>query len=76
MNEGHLPVSNTSPTDDEVRQFIVALTRARKSCTLVSAGRLGEQQLNDSCFVNWIGPVLERYSLSKSGLRRLDPLSS
>jgi superfamily I DNA/RNA helicase len=36
MNDGSFPADPKHLTDDEICKFIVALTRARRSCTLVS----------------------------------------
>lgn len=54
LNEGHFPISNQAITDDEVCSFLVALTRATKSCTLVSCGRFGNQQVRPSIFLTWL----------------------
>jgi len=58
VNQGHFPRS-TNPTNAEVCQLLVALTRTRKSCTLVSTGRLGAERLGDSDFVEWLAPHTE-----------------
>jgi superfamily I DNA/RNA helicase len=65
VNEEHFPRSNTNPTNEEVCQFLVALTRARKSCTLVSAGRFGAAWLRPSLFVRWLEPLLVEVSVDK-----------
>lgn len=54
LNEGHFPISNQAITDNEVCSFLVALTRATKSCTLVSCGRFGNQQVRPSAFLTWL----------------------
>jgi len=59
LNEEHLPRSNQSPTDTEIRQFIVALTRTRKACHLVSCRRFGNTRLADSVFLSWVDGLLE-----------------
>jgi superfamily I DNA/RNA helicase len=59
VNEHHFPRDNAHPTDDEVCQLIVALTRATKSCHLLSCGRFGAQQLPGSVFLSWLAPYLQ-----------------
>ena len=58
MNDKHFPQSNAAPTNAEVCQLLVALTRARKSCTLVSTGRLGNSEKSKSVFLEWLRPHL------------------
>lgn len=65
MNEGHFPRRNSAPTNEEVCQLLVALTRTRKSCTLVSTGRLGAVQLNASVFVRWLAPHLDTITVGR-----------
>lgn len=60
LNAHHFPYDNAQPTEDEVCELLVALTRARKSCTLVSCQRFGNQQLAQSTFLTWLEPLLER----------------
>jgi superfamily I DNA/RNA helicase len=55
LNDGTMPVKPYSPTDNEVCQFIVALTRARKKCYLISNKRFGGSGwLRQSTFIDWI----------------------
>jgi superfamily I DNA/RNA helicase len=56
FNGSHFPRDNDAPTNVEVSQLLVALTRARKSCTLVSTRRLGQTQLEGSVFAEWLAP--------------------
>ena len=65
LNEGHFPLANNAPTEDEVCQLLVALTRGRKSCTLVSTGRFGKFWLKGSIFLNWLDPLLEEIVVDK-----------
>lgn len=58
FNEQHFPHSNSAPTDDEVCSLLVALTRAKKSCTVLSCRRFGVQTLTPSVFLNWLAPHL------------------
>jgi superfamily I DNA/RNA helicase len=54
MIDGHLPRNRSSPTDTEICQFIVALTRTRKECHLVSTRRFGKVPTKSSSFIGWI----------------------
>ena len=65
VNDGHFPRSNAHVTDEEVCQLLVALTRTRKSCTLVSTGRFGAASLKQSVFINWLQPLLARVKADK-----------
>jgi superfamily I DNA/RNA helicase len=65
LNEGHFPQANNAPTEDEVCQLLVALTRGRKSCTLVSTGRFGKFWLKGSIFLDWLEPLLEEIVVEK-----------
>lgn len=58
VNEGHFPRRNASITNEEVCQLLVALTRARKSCTIVSTGRFGAEAQSASIFLAWLRPHL------------------
>ena len=53
MCNGHFP-RDTTPTDDEICQFIVALSRTRKACHLVSTTHLGGATLAASTFLAWV----------------------
>jgi superfamily I DNA/RNA helicase len=55
LNDGTIPMKPHFPTDNEVCQFIVALTRARKKCYLISNRGFGKEYgLSPSKFINWI----------------------
>jgi len=55
LNDGTFPRTPDSPSDYEVCQFIVALTRARKKCYLISNKRFGGSGwLSHSTFIDWI----------------------
>lgn len=56
FNESLLPKRNSAPTDREVRQLLVALTRTRKQCHLLSVGRFGGVPLANSVFERWLDP--------------------
>jgi superfamily I DNA/RNA helicase len=68
MNDGHFPRKRGEITDDEICQLLVALSRARKSCTLVSTGRFGIELLRPSVFIEWLEGLLDPYRFSKDGL--------
>jgi hypothetical protein len=67
VNADHFP-SRSGPTDEHVCQLLVALTRARRTCTLVSTNRLGAQTLGKSVFVDWLRPHLNPLYVDKSYL--------
>jgi superfamily I DNA/RNA helicase len=55
LNDETFPRTPDSPSDNEVCQFIVALTRARKKCYLISNKRFGGSGwLRHSTFIDWI----------------------
>ena len=55
LTDGTMPEKPYSPTDNEVCKFIVALTRARKKCYLISNKRFGGSGwLRHSTFIDWI----------------------
>lgn len=55
MNDGDLPRNPQHPTDHEVCQFIVALTRTRKRCYIISNRRFGiKYGIRPSGFLKWI----------------------
>jgi superfamily I DNA/RNA helicase len=66
MNNGHFPQNNGEPTEAEVCQLLVALTRARESCTIVSVGNFGGQWLEDSIFTAWLEPFLADVTVNKN----------
>lgn len=55
MNNGEFPKSVPNPTDNEICQLIVGLTRTRKKCYLISNARFGLAfgKLK-SVFIDWI----------------------
>jgi len=54
FNEGQFPKQNARPTDLEVCQLIVALTRAKSQCTLVSADNYAGTFQAGSVFLRWL----------------------
>lgn len=49
-----LPRDEGNVTDAEVCQFVVALTRTRKECHLISTGRFGANWCRPSIFLSWV----------------------
>jgi ATP-dependent DNA helicase UvrD/PcrA len=66
MNEGHFPRKAGTITDDEVCTFIVALSRARKRCHVISDGFFGKGFLRESVFLSWIKPHLKYLRVDKT----------
>lgn len=55
MNNGDFPKDSQNPTDNEICQFIVGLTRTRKKCYLISNSRFGVTfGKSKSAFIDWI----------------------
>lgn len=55
FNEGSFPKSRNNPTDTEICQFIIDVTRTRKQCHLISNGMFGATRpIYPSSFINWI----------------------
>lgn len=71
LSEGHFPMSNNNVTDDEVCCLLVALTRAQKSCTIISCGRFGNQPLRRSKFLAWLNPHLRGERIDAEYFRNL-----
>jgi hypothetical protein len=59
FNNLHMPRDPKKVTDDEVCQFLVALSRTRKLCHVVSCGRLGQERREVSVFSKWLDEHLE-----------------
>lgn len=57
MNNGDFPQNVHTPTDNEICQFIVGLSRTRKECHLISNQRFGlTYGKRPSVFIDWINP--------------------
>jgi len=54
LDEESLPRHNSSPTNIEICNFIVALTRTIKKCYLVSTFRFSGKPRKPSIFIDWI----------------------
>ena len=66
LNDGHLPRRRTAPTDEEVCNLLVALSRTRKRCHVVSCKFFGKGFLTESLFLDWIRPHLEAIEVDKN----------
>jgi superfamily I DNA/RNA helicase len=64
FNNGHLPRDGANVTDEEVCCFLVALSRTRKACHLVSCQRFGNIQLEPSTFADWIRAHVENRTIN------------
>ncbi len=55
MNNNDFPKNDQNPTDNEICQFIVGITRTRKKCYLISNFRFaGASRKSKSVFIDWI----------------------
>lgn len=54
LDEGSLPRNNSTPSDIEICDFIVALTRTIKKCYLVSTFIFSGKKQSSSIFIDWI----------------------
>jgi superfamily I DNA/RNA helicase len=66
FNNGHFPRDAANITDEEVCCFLVALSRTRKECHLVSCQRFGNIALPDSKFAQWIAPHLIQRTINSA----------
>jgi ATP-dependent DNA helicase UvrD/PcrA len=74
---GHLPRDNANPTDKEICEFLVALSRTRTSCHLVSVRRFGAPprgrrvpaRLPVSEFVRWVAAQSRHIDVAAADLR-------
>jgi hypothetical protein len=65
LNDEHFPRDNAHPTNEEVCQLLVALTRARKRCVLLSCWRLAGLQKRASIFTKWLAPHVSVIEVNK-----------
>jgi len=62
INERSFPLSNADVSDVEVCQLLVALTRAKQCCTLVSTSYFAGKPMSRSIFIEWLkGLLVSRY---------------
>jgi len=66
MNNKHFPRKPSAITDDEVCSLIVALSRTRTRCHVISCKWFGRGFLSPSVFLNWISPHLEKLKVDKT----------
>jgi len=66
VNEGHFPRNASAITNEEVCQLLVALTRTRKCCTIVSTGRFAADWVGESRFIEWLGPHLQTIQIDRT----------
>lgn len=66
FNDGHFPQHPMAITDEEICCFVVALSRTRKVCHLVSCRRFGAvPNVAPSSFLAWIKPFTETRFVDK-----------
>jgi hypothetical protein len=75
MNNKHFPRNPGAVTDDEICSLIVALSRTRKRCHVISFRFFGAGGLAPSVFLGWINQHLETVTVNKDydldrGVRR------
>jgi superfamily I DNA/RNA helicase len=70
FNDRDFPTHANAIIDTEVCCFIVALSRARKACQLVSCGRYAGQPRRVSRFVDWIAPFVETRNVDRGYWRQ------
>jgi len=66
MNEGVFPRSNDAVTDLEVCQLIVALTRTKSQCTLISVGNYAGKWMKPSVFLDWLSGRIATTKVDKT----------
>lgn len=54
MVNDHFPRDPASPTNQEIRSLVVALSRTRTECHLVSCGNYAGSWVNPSIFLDWL----------------------
>ena len=65
MNGGHFPRDNDDVTDEEICSMLVALSRTRQQCHVVSAGFFGKGFMPPSVFLTAIKPHLALVTVNK-----------
>jgi superfamily I DNA/RNA helicase len=70
FNNGFFPRDPDAITDDEVCKLLVALSRTRVECHVVSCGHFGAGWLDESAFADWIRPHLEPVAIDKEHFAR------
>jgi superfamily I DNA/RNA helicase len=70
LNDEHFPRSNADPTDTEVCELIVALTRCTKQCHVLSCQRFGGQLVRRSVFLDWLANRLQCVDVNAAYFRQ------
>ena len=65
MNNGDFPRVPSAIESLEVSQLIVALSRTRKQCHLVSCLRFGAVTKTRSSFIGWLGDLVQHKKINK-----------
>ena len=65
MNNKHFPRNPDAITDDEICSLIVALSRTRIQCHVISFRFFGAGGLAKSVFLDWISPHLDTITVNK-----------
>jgi superfamily I DNA/RNA helicase len=66
FNDGDFPREPGDPSDDEICKLIVALSRTRKECQVVSCGRFGlKYGIRPSSFLSWLDVQVDERSVNK-----------
>jgi superfamily I DNA/RNA helicase len=66
FNNGFFPRDPDAITDDEVCKLLVALSRTRVECHVVSCGHFGAEWLDESAFADWMRPRLDPRAIDKT----------
>jgi len=66
MMNGHFPRDAKAITDEEICSFLVALSRTRQQCHLISAGFFGQGFLPRSIFLSWVSDHLSEVIVDKN----------
>jgi hypothetical protein len=67
LSNRHFPVDPASVSDDEICEFLVALSRTRKQCHLVSTRIFaGPPPLRPSLFLAWVAPHSRQVTVDKN----------
>lgn len=75
MVDEYFPQDPNDPSSAEIRKLLVALTRTRVRCHLVSCERpFGADYYDESTFISWINPNrIELQSINKERLSEIEP---
>jgi superfamily I DNA/RNA helicase len=65
LNDGHFPSNPAVITDEEICSFLVALSRTRKRCHLISYRWFADHGLRQSQFIGWVPAHIEAITVNK-----------